>query len=144
MNVALTDSCFWRIRLPFLKVVCPLQFDLQHDIWTSTDLVIICLLLLFLKRVSVALIGSPHEARGLGCFSCIALPASAQGPLTILKVVCPIMFCIPKSCRECFRIMLLAQCAPCSGHILPFSLRILKEVCPLCFAFQICSRIVSQ
>ena len=38
MNVPLTDSCFWPIRLPFLKVVCPLHFDLQSDIRTSTEL----------------------------------------------------------------------------------------------------------
>ena len=77
------------------------------------------------------------------------------------------MFCIPKSCRQCFWIMLLAQCAQCFGHILPlfrtswkkcahwvlhsklvcgFSVMLLapimKVVCPLGFAFQLCMRIV--
>ena len=114
MNVALTDSCFWHIRLPFLKLVCPLHFDLQ------LNLMIICLLLLNLLIETLEVV----------CPLCFAFRSHAENALESCSwhSVCnvsarfyhsfahpessaAIAFCIPNLFADCFSIMLLAHCA---------------------------------
>ena len=87
--------------------VCPLQFNLQRDIRTSTE-----------SSDHIMFASSKfafrNESRSPWLVHC-----TSMRPIDYPDSSVAIMFCIPKSCRQCFWIMLLAQCAQCFGHILP-------------------------
>ena len=112
--------------------VCPLQFSLQRDIRTSTE-----------SSDHIMFASSKfafrNESRSPWLVHC-----TSMRPIDYPDSSVAIMFCIPKSCRQCFWIMLLAQCAQCFGHILPLFRISWKKCAHWVFAFQIGVWILSQ